>query len=96
MPTNYLPFLCGAGLIISIIPLSMMIFWLIRKGWMSLRLIAVFVTIGIAAVGIVFWFFTQDNQILWLMVGLGVLAGLSVLSIKITNPSLMKLLKIKW
>ena len=90
MPTNYLPFLCGAGLIISIIPLSMMIFWLIRKGWMSLRLIAVFVAIGIAAVGIVFWFFTQDNQILWLMVGLGVLAGLSVLSIKITNPSLNK------
>jgi hypothetical protein len=96
MQTNYLPFICGAGLIISIIPLSIVMFWLTKKGWMSLRLLAVLVTVGIAAVGIVFWFFTQDNQILWLMVGLGVLAGLSVLSMRITNPSLMKLLKIKW
>lgn len=96
MQSNYIPFLCAAGLVISIIPLSMLAYWLTKKGWMSVRLIALALFLMISSIGIVLWFFARDERILFLMLGLAILGGLSVLSWPITNPSLMKLLKIKW
>ena len=96
MESNYLSFLCGPGLIISILPLSILFFLLIKKGWLSLRLIALLIFVLVTAVGIVFWFITKDDDILLLMLGVAVLGSLIVLSMRITSPELMKLLKIKW
>ena len=96
MEPNYLSFLCGPGLLFSILPLSILFFVLIKKGWLSLRLIALFIFVLVTTVGIVFWFITKDEEILLLILGVAVLGSLIVLSMRITNPELMKLLKIKW
>lgn len=96
MQSNYLPILCGAGLVILVVPLSILAMWLTKKGWMSVRLIAISVFLTISPIGIGFWFFMKDGSLALAMLGLALLASLSVLSMPVTNPSLMKLLKLKW
>ena len=96
MEPSYLPFLFGVGFLISIVLLSMLFYWLIKKGWLTLRLLALVIFLLISMIGVLFWFYVQDKQILYAMLGLGVLSGLSVLSWPVISPRLVKLLNLKW
>lgn len=96
MEQSYIPFLCGAVLLISIIPLSTLLYWASKKGWFTLRLIAFLVFLLISSIGVMFWFYESDKQMLFIMLGLGVLAGLVVLSLRIISPKLVKLFNLRW
>jgi hypothetical protein len=96
MEQKYLSFLCGAGFLTSVVSLTILFYWLNKKGWLTIRLMALLIFLLISSLGVLFWFYVQDKQILFLMLGLGTLAGLSVLSWKVTNPKLVKLLNLKW
>jgi hypothetical protein len=96
MEPSYIPFLCGAGLVISIVPLSILLYWVSKKGWFTLRLIAFVVFLLISSIGVLFWFYERNKEMLFLMLGLGVLAGLVVLSLRIISPKLVRLFNLKW
>ncbi|HET6595786.1 MAG TPA: hypothetical protein VFG81_09195 [Anaerolineales bacterium] len=96
MEQNYFPILCGAGFL-AVMSLTTVFYWLNKKGWLTISLIALFMFLSISAIGVLFWFYVEkDKQILFLILGLGALAGLSVLSWKVTNRKLVKLLNLKW
>lgn len=96
MEQSYLSFLCGTSLLISIVPGSMLFYWLNKKGWMTLRLIASLIFLMISAIGVLFWFYERNKEMLLAMLGLGILAGLSVLSWPVISLRLVKLLNLKW
>ena len=96
MDENYLPLLCGVGLVVSVVPLSILFYWLNKRGWMTMRLLALLTFLLISSIGVLCWFYLSDKVLLFAMVGLGALAGLSVLSWRFTSPKLVKLLNLKW
>jgi hypothetical protein len=96
MDQSYLPFLCGAGLIFSIIPGSMLFYWISKRGWLTLRLIALLIFLLISSIGGMIWVYERNKVLSLSMLGLGILAGFSVLSWPVISPKLVKLLNLKW
>ena len=96
MDQSYLPFFCGAGLLFSIIPLSAILYWVNKKGWLTLRLIALLIFLLISSIGVMIWIYERNKELSLVMLGLGNLAGLSVLSWRFISPKLVKLFNLKW
>lgn len=90
-------FICAAGFLLIGYPVGFLFWrWIIHKGWLSLRLVALCLTLVIVFIGINIWIITRDDLILLLVVVLIFVGNAVILTIPKTNPSLMKLLRIKW
>lgn len=97
MNSAFTPFLCAAGFLLIGYPISYLFWrWIIQKGWISLRFVALCLSILIIFTGIIIWMGTQDDSILFLAAFFVIAGNFVILTIPKTNPSLMKLLRIKW
>ena len=97
MESAFVPFICAAGFLLLGYPISFLFWrWIIQKGWLSLRLVALCLSLGLGVIGTTIWLSTRDDTIL-IFIGIFILVGnLVILTMPRTSPSLMKLLRIKW
>src|SRR5690349_10224193 len=97
MESALMPCICAAGLILLGYPVGFLFwYWIIRKGWLSVRLFALCLTLTLLFVGLSLWIATGDKIIFWFTVVLILASNLVILTMPRTNPSLMKLLRMKW
>jgi hypothetical protein len=84
------------GLLFLIIPISLFSYWIRMKGWLSVRLIAFLMFLLSSGIGTGFWWFSDIHEIFIISIVIGIIGSLIILSIPRTNPSLMKILRLKW
>ena len=96
MESSLVPLLCGVGILLSIIPGSILFYWINKKGWLTLRLLALLAFFMFSTLAAIFWIYEANKILLFGTLGLGILAGLTMLTLNITSPRLVKLLNLKW
>jgi hypothetical protein len=96
MESSLVPLLCGVGILLSIIPGSILFYWINKKGWLTLRLLALLAVLMFSTLAVIFWIYEANKILLFGTLGLGILAGLTMLTLNITSPRLVKLLNLKW
>jgi hypothetical protein len=78
------------------IPFTVFWLWAAKKGWASVRLLALWSGILVLSIGLILWIQVREN---WLLIGslfCAVVASLMVLTWPITAPQIVKSMKLKW
>jgi hypothetical protein len=82
--------------IVMAIPFTAFWLWASKKGWASVRLLALWSGIFILSIGVILWLQLREN---WLLIGTlicAAIASLMVLTWPITAPQIVKSMKLKW
>lgn len=82
--------------IVMAVPFTVFWLWASKKGWASVRLLALWSGIFILSIGLILWLQIREN---WLLIGTlicAVVAGVMVLTWPITAPRIVKSMKLKW
>jgi hypothetical protein len=96
MDSTSLLIICAGTLIVMIIPVSVVAYFIIKRGWLSIRLLAIVIFSLFTIVGLGFWLLTGTKQIFTILFLMAIIGSLIILVLPRTNPSLLKLLNIKW
>jgi hypothetical protein len=82
--------------LITILPSALLFLWARKKGWATLRLMAVCVMFPQIVLGLIVWLGIKESWIIFIVAILAILNGLSILTLPFTAPKLFKNMKIKW
>jgi hypothetical protein len=90
-------FLILLGVSITLaIPFTAFWLWASRRGWASVRLLALCSGIFVLSIGLILWLQIREN---WLVIGTlicAVVSSLMVLTWPVTAPQIVKSMKLKW
>lgn len=78
------------------IPFTLLWFWIIKKGWASVRILALWCGLLIISVGAILWLQVRETWLIISTLVCGLLAGLMVLTWPVTAPQIIKRLNLKW
>lgn len=88
-------FILSFGIVLAI-PFTVFWLWAVKKGWASVRLLALWSGVLIFSVGFILWLQVRET---WLLIGalvFAIVSSLMVLTWPITAPKITKMLKLKW
>lgn len=82
-------------LVYTILP-TLFWYWVVKKGWATLRLLTVCIALSIMSLGAIIWFSIREWWVVIMVVVLVIWAGLIILTLPRSAPDLYKKLNIKW
>jgi len=85
--------LSGVGLAIPFVALWL---WILKNGWASVRLLAVWCGTFIFCAGTILWFLVKENWLVLFTFAFSFIASTMVLTWPITAPKIIKKLNLKW
>lgn len=97
MLSSYAPWICvGVPFCVAWPTLVVVWYWLFRTGRASVRLLAGSLGVGIAAFGGALWIWLQESWVAYITAFFALCAVVAVLSLRRTNPELLRRLKLRW